>query len=77
MEERASIKKSVVGRHCVIGRMTKIVGCVILDHCIIEDGYGYFAIVLWPPLVINHFIERSSMVVFLEGARRLVPRQNY
>jgi len=42
VEERASIKKSVVGRHCVIGKMTKIVGCVILDHCIIEDGYGSF-----------------------------------
>jgi len=38
VEERASIKKSVIGRHCVIGKMTKIVGCVILDHCIIEDG---------------------------------------
>lgn len=42
VEERASIKKSVVGRHCVIGKMTKIVGCVILDHCIIEDGYDSF-----------------------------------
>ncbi|KAF9654084.1 UDP-3-O-glucosamine N-acyltransferase [Thelephora ganbajun] len=38
VEERASVKKSVIGRHCVIGKMTKIVGCVILDHCIIEDG---------------------------------------
>ena len=40
VEERAIIKKSIVGRHCVIGKMAKIVGCVILDHCIIEDGYG-------------------------------------
>ena len=46
VEERASIKKSVVGRHCVIGKMTKIVGCVILDHCVIEDGYGSLEIVL-------------------------------
>jgi translation initiation factor eIF-2B subunit gamma len=38
VEERASIKKSVIGKHCVIGKMTKIVGCVILDHCIVEDG---------------------------------------
>ena len=44
VEERASIKKSVVGRHCVIGKMTKIVGCVILDHCIVEDGYDPFEI---------------------------------
>ena len=45
VEERASIKKSVIGRHCVIGKMTKIVGCVILDHCVIEDGYGSFEII--------------------------------
>ena len=38
VDERASIKRSVVGKHCVIGRMTKIVGCVLLDHCVIEDG---------------------------------------
>ncbi|KAF9792874.1 UDP-3-O-glucosamine N-acyltransferase [Thelephora terrestris] len=38
VEERAVIKKSVVGRHCVIGKMAKIVGCVILDHCVVEDG---------------------------------------
>jgi translation initiation factor eIF-2B subunit gamma len=45
VEERAIIKKSVVGRHCVIGKMTKIVGCVILDHCVIEDGYDPLDIV--------------------------------
>lgn len=38
VEERASVKKSIVGRHCVIGKMTKIAGCVILDHCVIGDG---------------------------------------
>ena len=38
VEERASIKRSVIGKHCVIGKMTKIVGCVILDHCVIADG---------------------------------------
>ena len=38
VDERASIKRSVIGKHCVIGKMTKIVGCVILDHCVIADG---------------------------------------
>ncbi|EIW82942.1 UDP-3-O-glucosamine N-acyltransferase [Coniophora puteana RWD-64-598 SS2] len=38
VEERASIKKSVIGKHCVIGKMAKIVGCVLLDHCVISDG---------------------------------------
>ncbi|KAF5372959.1 hypothetical protein D9758_001687 [Tetrapyrgos nigripes] len=36
--ERATIKKSVIGKHCVIGKMTKIVGSVLLDHCVVEDG---------------------------------------
>ena len=50
VEERASIKKSVVGRHCVIGRAVKIAGCVILDHCVIGDGCGprlSFIVTLW------------------------------
>jgi len=38
IDERTSIKKSVIGRHCTIGKMVKIVGCVLLDHCIVEDG---------------------------------------
>ncbi|EKM54376.1 uncharacterized protein PHACADRAFT_174871 [Phanerochaete carnosa HHB-10118-sp] len=38
VSEKTSIKKSVIGKHCVIGKMVKIVGCVILDHCVIEDG---------------------------------------
>ncbi|KAJ6557193.1 UDP-3-O-glucosamine N-acyltransferase [Mycena sp. CBHHK59/15] len=38
IDERTSIKKSVIGRHCVIGKVVKIVGCVLLDHCVVEDG---------------------------------------
>ncbi|KAG6820990.1 hypothetical protein H0H93_008619 [Arthromyces matolae] len=38
VSERTTIKKSVIGRHCVIGKMAKIVGCILLDHCVIEDG---------------------------------------
>ncbi|KAJ7078945.1 UDP-3-O-glucosamine N-acyltransferase [Mycena belliarum] len=38
VDERTTIKKSVIGRHCTIGKMVKIVGCVLLDHCIVEDG---------------------------------------
>ncbi|OBZ68149.1 putative translation initiation factor eIF-2B subunit gamma [Grifola frondosa] len=38
VEERSNIKKSVIGKHCIIGKMVKIVGCVILDHCVIADG---------------------------------------
>ena len=42
VEERASIKRSVIGKHCVIGKMAKVVGCVLLDHCVIADGYALF-----------------------------------
>lgn len=38
VDERATIKKSVIGKHCVIGKMVKIVGCILLDHCAIADG---------------------------------------
>ncbi|EIN11299.1 UDP-3-O-glucosamine N-acyltransferase [Punctularia strigosozonata HHB-11173 SS5] len=38
VEERASIKRSIIGPHCVIGKMAKVVGCVLLDHCVIADG---------------------------------------
>jgi len=38
VSERTTIKRSVIGRHCIIGKMVKISGCVLLDHCIIEDG---------------------------------------
>lgn len=74
MEERAIIKKSVVGRHCVIGKMAKIVGCVILDHCIIEDGY---VLLHWHDFVIYGFIERNSRVAYLGGARKLAQRPTY
>jgi len=38
VSEKSTIKKSIIGRHCIIGKMVKIVGCILLDHCIIEDG---------------------------------------
>jgi translation initiation factor eIF-2B subunit gamma len=42
VSERTTIKKSIIGRHCIIGKMVKIVGCILLDHCIIEDGFVPF-----------------------------------
>ncbi|KAJ3562794.1 hypothetical protein NP233_g9353 [Leucocoprinus birnbaumii] len=38
VSERTTIKKSIIGRHCIIGKTVKIVGCILLDHCVIEDG---------------------------------------
>lgn len=36
--ERTNVKKSVVGRHCVIGRNVRINGCVIMDFVVVGDG---------------------------------------
>ncbi|KAG8953952.1 hypothetical protein FRC04_000936 [Tulasnella sp. 424] len=36
--ERTSIKKSVIGSHCVIGRNLRIFGCVLIDHVVVKDG---------------------------------------
>ncbi|KAJ4488435.1 UDP-3-O-glucosamine N-acyltransferase [Lentinula aciculospora] len=38
ISERTTIKKSVVGKHCIVGKMARITGSVLLDHCVIEDG---------------------------------------
>ncbi|KAF9446399.1 UDP-3-O-glucosamine N-acyltransferase, partial [Macrolepiota fuliginosa MF-IS2] len=38
VSEKTTIKKSIIGRHCILGKMVKIVGCILLDHCVIEDG---------------------------------------
>ncbi|KAJ3218191.1 hypothetical protein HDU67_006453 [Dinochytrium kinnereticum] len=36
--ERTSVKKSVIGSHCIIGKNVKIAGSIIMDHCIVEDN---------------------------------------
>lgn len=38
--ERTNVKRTVIGKHCVVGKMAKIVGCILLDHCVVEDGWG-------------------------------------
>lgn len=38
IEERTNVKKTIIGKHCVVGKMAKLVGCVLLDHCVIGDG---------------------------------------
>lgn len=40
VSERTTIKKSIIGRHCVIGKGAKISASVLLDHCVIEDGWA-------------------------------------
>jgi NDP-sugar pyrophosphorylase family protein len=38
--ERASIKKSVIGKHCVIHDGVKIINSVIMNHVTISAGYA-------------------------------------
>ncbi|QRV79833.1 translation initiation factor eIF-2B gamma subunit [Ceratobasidium sp. AG-Ba] len=38
IDERASIKRSVIGEHCQIGKNVKITGCVVMDHVQIGEG---------------------------------------
>jgi translation initiation factor eIF-2B subunit gamma len=35
--ERASLKKTIVGRHCVIGRGAKLSGCILWDFCTVDE----------------------------------------
>ncbi|KAJ3104185.1 hypothetical protein HDU97_009440 [Phlyctochytrium planicorne] len=37
INERTSVKKSVIGGHCTIGKNVKIANSVIMDHCVIAD----------------------------------------
>jgi translation initiation factor eIF-2B subunit gamma len=35
---KATIESSVIGKHCQIGDNVKLVGCVLMDHVIVESG---------------------------------------
>ena len=37
--ERSTLKRTAIGNHCVIGKGAKLVGCVLMEYCIVEDGY--------------------------------------
>lgn len=37
--ERSTVKRSAIGSHCVIGKGARLTGCVLMEYCVIEDGY--------------------------------------
>jgi len=37
IDERTVVKRSVVGRQCVIGRDVKIINSVLMDHVTVPD----------------------------------------
>lgn len=40
LSDRCSIKHSVIGQSCHIGDKVKITNCIIMDNCVIEQGYA-------------------------------------
>ncbi|KAI8907157.1 nucleotide-diphospho-sugar transferase [Gorgonomyces haynaldii] len=38
IDERCSVKKTIIGNHCVIGKNVKMTNSIIMDYCTIEDG---------------------------------------
>lgn len=38
LEDKCSVKKSVVGRHCRIGSNVKIINSVVMNYVTVEDG---------------------------------------
>jgi translation initiation factor eIF-2B subunit gamma len=37
--ERTTIKRSIVGAHCIIGKNVRVVNSVLMDHVQLADGY--------------------------------------
>jgi len=35
--ERCSVKKSVIGKHCTIGKNVKINNAILMDHVTVQD----------------------------------------
>lgn len=58
------MKRSVIGKHCVIGKMAKVVGCVVLDHCVIGDGYADSHLLLY---IKSHAAGRAKLENCLLG----------
>jgi NDP-sugar pyrophosphorylase family protein len=59
---RTNIKQSVIGKHCVIGRLARVIGCVLLDHCVIGDGYDYLP--SRNPILTKESLEQSWIGVY-------------
>lgn len=35
--EKSSIKKTIIGRHCVIGKGAKLSGCILWDFVVVDE----------------------------------------
>lgn len=53
IQERSTIKRSVVGKNCKIGTGVKIANCVLMDNVVVEDGAKLEASVICTDAVIG------------------------
>ena len=62
LSDKISIKRSMIGRHCVLGEKIKVINSVIMDHVVIGERYSkqsiYFSLCI-EYLFLLHFLHLS------------------
>lgn len=71
--ERSSIKRSLIGRHCVIGKNVRLTGCIVWDFVNIADG-----VKLENSIVCNHVrVGEKSQITSCElGSGVQIPKDS-
>jgi translation initiation factor eIF-2B subunit gamma len=72
MEERCSVKRSIIGAHCQIGKQVKIVNSIIMDGVSIGDNVKLDGCVVCQQAKI---LERSNLKDTVIGAQVIVPAE--
>ncbi|KNE60119.1 hypothetical protein AMAG_05543 [Allomyces macrogynus ATCC 38327] len=70
--ERSSVKKSVVGARCVIGRNVKLVNCVLMDGVAIDDEVKLESCIVCPLAQVG---EKCTLKDSIVAAKVVVPRE--
>ncbi|KAJ3370357.1 hypothetical protein GGF31_004187 [Allomyces arbusculus] len=70
--ERSSVKKSVVGARCVIGRNVKLVNCVLMDGVAIDDEVKLESCIVCPLAQVG---EKCTLKDSIVAAKMVVPRE--
>ena len=42
IEEKVSVKRAVIGKHCCVADKVKITNSVIMDHVQVAEGYVFY-----------------------------------
>ncbi|RKP07232.1 nucleotide-diphospho-sugar transferase, partial [Thamnocephalis sphaerospora] len=73
MEERCSVKRSVIGAHCQIGKNVKIVNSILMDGVSLGDNVKLDGCVICQNVKVQ---ERSSLKDTVVGAQVTVPAES-